>query len=494
MLPPSNDTDPSLILAAEDCPPELFPQYHRFSPADNKIIDKLVAHGPVLLQGSRGSGKSALMIEASRRTAPETPDAPVVGIYLSLRHAPLIRSTGADYERLLCSLIIRGLTDVARGSGIDFEFQSPLEIGSVRDSISDFVRVSAKKVVLLFDDVAHLGREASLGEFFDAFRTLSSNYVSCKAAIYPGVTNFGTRFDVYNDATVINITRSDEQDGFGDFFHEVARARAPDILSIRYAQPLSQMTAPGFIGQSVLGNMRAFVFACTQLAESTKTVGLTEIKQRLGALGTEYYWPLLEEVRPKLGKYAPLVETAQEIAEVIVRECSERPGCRSALIHKNVTARFAKVFEILEYAGFIARREASRAMKSGGRGARFAISTCILLEHTRLTREIFEMWTDHTGPAVEFHEKGSQFTNITVPPLKEAEELAIFREPLAKLQKSAAYPYGLTDLKISVLLRAGFNTIGDLASASDGELDRLQGIGEATVRRIRNVLGQAIWM
>jgi hypothetical protein len=36
--------------------------------------------------------------------------------------------------------------------------------------------------------------------------------------------------------------------------------------------------------------------------------------------------------------------------------------------------------------------------------------------------------------------------------------------------------------------------VGDLAEAEDAKLDELDTIGPAMVARIRNVLGQAIWM
>ena len=51
------EEESALILAAEECPPERFDEYHNFSSNDEAIIRKLSAHGPVLLRGGRGSGK-----------------------------------------------------------------------------------------------------------------------------------------------------------------------------------------------------------------------------------------------------------------------------------------------------------------------------------------------------------------------------------------------------------------------------------------------------
>jgi len=62
--------------------------------------------------------------------------------------------------------------------------------------------------------------------FFDLFRTLSSSLTSCKASIYPGVSKFGIRFDVFNDSTVVDISRSDVSID-PQFFPEVIRTRYP---------------------------------------------------------------------------------------------------------------------------------------------------------------------------------------------------------------------------------------------------------------------------
>ena len=388
-----------LILAAEDCDPKEFAKLHRFSPNDERVISKLIAHGPVLLEGGRGSGKSALMIAASRRLAPYDPGANVFGVYLSLRHFSLLRTSGREYEEVFCDLVSNQIQSLLQESPLQFE--PAHDVATLQYSIANLSRDLGKHIILLFDDAAHIGREASLGDFFDIFRTLSSSTVSCKATIYPGVTNFGNRFDVYNDATVLDVVRDEEQSGFDVLFTEVLKARFPSLLKNDIASPLTIERIAGFLGQSVLGNMRGFIFACNELESAAdRSLGLSSLGETLLRLATNYYWPLLEEVSPKLGKYVPMVEPAKQIAEAIVRECGRNSARRSALVHRDIVSRLAKPFEILEYAGFIAKRESSRALKSGGRGSRFTVNLCILLENVpgaRLTSDLFERWREPRG-------------------------------------------------------------------------------------------------
>lgn len=198
--------DTALILAAEECPPECFDRFHHFSSYDEPIIRKLIAHGPVLLRGGRGSGKSALLIEAYRRMRDTHNPLPV---YLSLRYLPLLQSDGEEYITHFCQLLSNAIKKEIIERKFDYDFGVANNQKSLQIALTDLAQNLNVRVVLLFDDAAHIGREKPLEGFFDLFRTLSSSLISCKASIYPGVTKFGIRFDVFNDSIVIDISRSD---------------------------------------------------------------------------------------------------------------------------------------------------------------------------------------------------------------------------------------------------------------------------------------------
>jgi hypothetical protein len=495
------ETQAGLILAAEECTPDLFDHLHKFPTRnDGRVLLALVAHGPVLLRGGRGSGKSAFMMAASRQLDPVTTDATAVGIYMSLRHAPLLKSTGDAYGRILCEIIIRRVRDTLGERAAKFDPSA--DVGSVQYALSNLAGSLGKRIVLFFDDAAHLGREASLEEFFDIYRTLSRSTVSCKAAIYPGVTRFGTRFDLYNDATVIDLLRNDELPGFSETFSEVMSARYPDAFDEHaFRAGFTKQVVASFLAQATLGNMRGFVIACNALKMNCadgRPIGLTELGNSLIQLASNHYWPLLDEIKPKLGKYEPMVAVARGIAEIMFEECGQKQkNPRDVLIHREVDERLAKPLQILEYAGFISKREASRAMKSGGRGARYALNLCNLLEQTqgaRLTSQLFDRWTSSSREEPVQFNKSSKLASVSLPVLAESAELAILAQPIEKLSKSDAYPYGLTTQKIQVLKEAGIHTVGDLSDTDDSKLDALPKIGPAMVIRIRNILGQAIWM
>lgn len=490
----------SLILAAEDCDPSEFDAFHNFSSTEEKLITKLKAHGPVLLRGGRGSGKSALMIEASRKLAPNTPTATAYGIYVSLRHLTLLRSTDKAYEKYLCEILISAIRSTFASSNLslpDDMLNSVTTASELQQELAKLSTKLGKRIVIFFDDAAHIGREASLGDFFDIYRTISSSTVSCKASIYPGVTKFGTRFDVLNDATVLDLTRNEEFHDFESSFLEVMKLRfSKEFPDDKFNDNLPKSKVARALGQAVLGNMRAFIFACNILSEqSTTKIGYPELGKTLIDLAQNYYWPLLEEIKPKLGSYMPLIETSEHIATELNRACAKKNGTKSVLIFRETLDRLSKGFEILEYSGFISKREASRAMRSGGRGARFAINLCTLLEKihgARLTTEVLDKWISKDEP-VEFH-RNSQLSTIVMPQPSENVDLKVLDLSITALKKSPTYPYGLTEAKIKLLKENGIDTIGKLAGTSDGELSNIHGIGDATLAKLKNLVGQAIWM
>jgi len=484
----------SLVLAAEDCDATEFSRVHRFSSFENKIVRSLVAHGPVLLRGGRGSGKSALLIQADRQMQSEPK---VLSVYVSLRHLPLLRSEGAVYERIFCGLLVNAVNERIKVLGIDVPvINRSVDIGELRHILNSLASRLNRRVVLIFDDAAHIGRESALTEFFDIFRTISSNVVSCKAAIYPGVTRFGVRFDVFNDATVIDVARDERSPEFAEFFHSVMQARFPQLIrKLDRARGIGALKGSALVGRTVVGNMRAFVFACSWLSERSK-VGLPDFKDVLLQLASDYYWPLLDEVAPKLGPYEVLIDSCRSIGEIMFRRVGATDST-SATVHRDIVQKLGKLFEILEYAGFISRREASRAMKSGGRGPRYSLNLANLLEtrpKASLTFDLMNRWLGNTSiePA-EFH-ISSNLIPLELPAIDSSHGLAVLELPTGSLAKSKTYVYGLTNRQINLLVENDFLAVKDVAEAADEQLLAVEGIGTKTLARIRNVVNQAIWM
>ena len=250
------------------------------------------------------------------------------------------------------------------------------------------------------------------------------------------------------------------------------------------------------LGRGVSGNMRAFIFACNFFEEhESSSIGYPELTSAFLSIASNYFWPLLEEVAPKLGMYEPLVPPSEKIARHLFDLSAERKT-GYVLVHREIVQKFGKIFEILEYAGFISKRDASRAMKSGGRGTVYAVNLCNLLEAisgNRLTVELSKTLTNSKEVA-ELHVSSGFIQTVELPALSEDADLRILDLEIEKLEKSDTYPYGLTKNKLERLREAGYATIGQLADASAADLLRIDTIGLKSLGRIRDVVYQAIWM
>ncbi len=136
-------------------------------------------------------------------------------------------------------------------------------------------------------------------------------------------------------------------------------------------------------------------------------------------------------------------------------------------------------------------------MKSGGRGPVYAINLCSLLEQVptkRLTIEMIDEWIEGKPDLAEIHSSAATFSSVVVPALASDNKLGILGKEVEVLAMSKAYPYGLTEDKIARLKDAGISTVLELAEASDNRLLQIDMVGPATVKRMRDVMQQAIWM
>ncbi|WP_303871894.1 hypothetical protein [Acetobacterium wieringae] len=62
-----------------------------------------------------------------------------------------------------------------------------------------------ERIVLLFDEAAHVFSHDQQEKFFTLFKSLRNPNIACKAAVYPGITNYGRYFEKGQDAKELRI-------------------------------------------------------------------------------------------------------------------------------------------------------------------------------------------------------------------------------------------------------------------------------------------------
>lgn len=65
-----------------------------------------------------------------------------------------------------------------------------------------------QRMVLFFDEAAHVFSDEQQVKFFTFFKSLRNSKIACKAAVYPGITNYGKYFEKNQDAKELKISWS----------------------------------------------------------------------------------------------------------------------------------------------------------------------------------------------------------------------------------------------------------------------------------------------
>ncbi|AEI82982.1 hypothetical protein CNE_BB2p01710 (plasmid) [Cupriavidus necator N-1] len=224
---------------------------------------KLLATGAKLLVGPRGTGKTHLM-RYTYQHALDKPTAPLV-LYASfnryLNLEPLLKRSPDALKRfhswVLAKLILScfqwledkgensawfaaldplydsaklsGLISLLeRGGGDDIyqEFGQFLTVDLVLKAARALAsRFSRSRTVFLLDDAALSLSDQYLVSFFEIFRLLKTQYISPKASVYPGTTQYGPTFHASHEAESVPLWLSIEDSEYSQIMGEIAEKR-----------------------------------------------------------------------------------------------------------------------------------------------------------------------------------------------------------------------------------------------------------------------------
>ncbi|ELO0615670.1 AAA family ATPase [Pseudomonas aeruginosa] len=88
------------------------------------------------------------------------------------------------------------------------------------------------RAILLLDDAALTLTPEYMAEFFEIFRSIKSPYISPKASVYPGTTEYGARFHPTQEGGFEHVWLSVSSPHYIETMHSIAAHRIPDFSSI----------------------------------------------------------------------------------------------------------------------------------------------------------------------------------------------------------------------------------------------------------------------
>lgn len=97
---------------------------------------------------------------------------------------------------------------------------------SFKEFLLDIIKqYNLSRIVLLFDEAAHVFSFSQQEKFFTFFKTLRDPKIACKAAVYPGITNYGKYFERGQDAKELKVQWSPLDDGDIKYIENIIKKR-----------------------------------------------------------------------------------------------------------------------------------------------------------------------------------------------------------------------------------------------------------------------------
>ena len=525
----------NFYLRTESIKPEDILQLCVRSNQDDQIIRALRSSEPCILEGSRGTGKSFLMRVAQQEI--DDGDDSEIAVFVSFNISSLI-STNDKYQfyhwmlakalrALLVKLKKNGLVVSPFSAGLlsndectkqeaveldlekivksfenSYRSSKPVhtsnlpDIEGVKEAIQDICEQNKiDRIYFFFDEATHVFRPEQQRQFFSLFKDLRSPYVTCNAAIYPGVTYFGDSFEPIHDCLYKVIERDIRDADYLRYFKEIALKQADDTLSSAIERNVDLFATIALSGG---GNPRMILktlqdlqkFNSTNADQIIKDFYRNKIWAEHTYLGEKYngHKGLIDWGRDFIEKNViPSLQNYNDIRK------AKRSGESSIYfwIHKDAPETVKEALRLLTYTGVIRKIDAGIRATRSELGSRYEVKFgCVLALFSNPHSESKELYEALSiKKYVEFGKSHSAYGPI-LELTSAIDNDQSFRESVkAMLIKPIRVLSLLTPWQIDRLEESGINTIEDLYSKSEEDLfGEIYGVGPARARAIKNAV------
>ncbi|WP_367753792.1 hypothetical protein [Flavobacterium sp. WC2430] len=319
------------------------------------IQKKLIGTGAKLLVGPRGTGKTHQML-ITHYNCIKNREKPI-SLYVSFNryyHLEPLMSRASNaikiFNTWVLSKIILSIYDFSERTSTDISlllsdpcltkknlelFIGQAEKGNFRfddETILEILNVSyvkilieelivlsdRKRAILLLDDAALTLTPDYLVEFFEIFISLKSSSISPKASVYPGTTEYGTKFHLGHDAEKVEcwINVTDDMKSYSKFMDELIQKRLSSIIGEIDSEIIEILKYASF------GIPRAFIFLIRSYLQSNKVTRQSKfnevIDQHSELIKIEYL-----SLKKKIPQFSNIIEVGFTFFETIVEELTK---------------------------------------------------------------------------------------------------------------------------------------------------------------------------
>jgi hypothetical protein len=527
------------IIRTEDIKPENILELFVATERDRLLISALKSPNPLIIEGSRGTGKSFLLRVCEREQTVSFPTDRILPIYVSFAKSSLLHTSNPQQFQhwmlaRICSRILRTLRtsgmlginsqslrilagtnasppvepttleqiadafeESFRTPGIAVDDREVPDVEQFRDAIEDIcVELRISRINLLFDEAAHIFRPEQQRQFFTLFRDLRSPYLTCNAAVYPGVTAYGTAFETSHDARIESLHRDITDPGYRNQMREIISKQASSEMQRDIERNGENFDA---LAYAVSGNPR-LLLRTLELAPNLKTA---EVQTAVKNFYRTTIWAEHSGLAERYGGHSSLIDWGRSfMEETVIPDSiaknrtwkSEGKAERTCVfwIHRDAPAAAKEALRLLTYTGIINKLDSGVVATRREVGTRYAINVgCLAATEASPIPFITDI---RCGLSIKrFTEYGANFKAFTE--IAQAIGTSVETDTSATISSQLNKPISvleLSDYQKSALDQIGIKTIGEALSSSEAVFQRAHYIGPKRSRKIMNVVTAAV--
>ncbi|WP_204347108.1 hypothetical protein [Psychroserpens algicola] len=506
------------------------------SDQDKNLIKNLLLPEPCLLEGSRGTGKSFLLKIAQIEIDENLLSS--ICVYMSFNISSLINTEDTlQFYHWMLAKTLKSLLNSLRRKGItinpdsasllsndenenqddivsnlkdiikiyensyknksDISIDSLPDIEDVKEAIEIICRENnLERIYFMFDEAAHVFRPEQQRQFFSLFKDLRSPYITCNAAIYPGVTYFGNSFEPLHDCVYLKLERDIRDPNYVKYFREIVFKQADNslkkIIESQESNFITLCLSSGGNPRFLLNTLRNIQsFNSSSVEQIIKDFYRNKIWAEHTDLGDKYYGhkALIDWGRDFLEN--SVIPSIQKYNQVRLQKNKDESTIYF-WIHKDAPETVKESLRLLTYTGIIRKVDSGIRATKAQLGDRYEVKYgCILsldANPLNVSKVFFGKLTITKFP--EFGKNSPSYSSIAdlVEVINDDEK--VFQDSIKNiLSKPITVLQLLTVWQKNKLIESSINTISELHNKTESELiEKIYNVGPVRARIMKSAV------
>jgi len=495
---------------------------------ERDIIDQFKSNTHVVLEGSRGTGKSFLMKIAQKELNDSFNVDKIIPIYITFMESALLHTDNSNqFYYWMLAKIIREMRKVLIKKGMSLTPYSNTLLGNVdKDKLSKIIKLfestyrtvnthiditslpelsdvidaiedicdenGITRFVFFFDEAAHVFRPEQQRQFFSLFRDFKSPFITCNAAVYPGVTHYGNSFEMTHDAVSLKVERDMLSTTYLTDMKSMVLKQAADKWEKQIDNNAELFNTLAICAS---GNPRILL----RTLDKCESLKLGKVNDVIRNFYRADIWKEHTNLGDKYKGHKKIIDWGRTFIEDIVipttmKKNDDRLGREKKestiyfWVNKDAPEQIKEGLRLLSYTGIIRKYDSGVKASKSAIGDRYELQFgCLLAGNSTPTKLSYEIIKNiKLDFFTEYGSNNSAFSSLELKDIEDFSDVEFLSSLKIQLTKSintlsltAWQKYKLESIQVS--------TVKELLEISEISLiDKLYGIGPVKARTMKN--------